>query len=75
MDWDEIEQIQEKFPFLSGVRKGENEFICIIQNADDARAQYANGLGELKRNIENHKSAHRDLALALGLSKGAHECT
>jgi hypothetical protein len=35
MDWDEIEQIQESFPFLSGVRKGEDEFICIIQNADD----------------------------------------
>ena len=35
MDWDEIDQIQANFPFLSGVRKGENEFICIIQNADD----------------------------------------
>lgn len=35
MEWNEIEQIQDKFPFLSGVRKGENEFICIIQNADD----------------------------------------
>lgn len=35
MDFTEIEMIQEKFPFLSGVRKGENDFICIIQNADD----------------------------------------
>ena len=35
MDFTEIEVIQEKFPFLSGVRKGENDFICIIQNADD----------------------------------------
>ena len=35
MDFDEIDVIQEKFPFLSGVRKGENDFICIIQNADD----------------------------------------
>ena len=35
MDFDEIDQIQEKFPFLSGIRKGEDEFVCIIQNADD----------------------------------------
>jgi len=35
MDFDEIDDIQERFPFLSGVRKGEDEFICIIQNADD----------------------------------------
>jgi len=35
MDWNEIDEIQEKFPFLSGIRKGEDDFICIIQNADD----------------------------------------
>jgi len=35
MDFDEIDDIQERFPFLSGIRKGEDEFICIIQNADD----------------------------------------
>jgi len=35
MDFTEIEVIQDKFPFLSGVRKGEEDFICIIQNADD----------------------------------------
>lgn len=28
-------QIQEKFPFLSGLRAQSREYICIIQNSDD----------------------------------------
>jgi len=35
MEPNELEQIQEQFPFLSCVRAAETEFVCIIQNADD----------------------------------------
>jgi hypothetical protein len=35
MDFDEIEQIQEQFPFLSGIKHVDVEYICIIQNVDD----------------------------------------
>jgi len=35
MDWDEIDEIQERFPFLSCIRRDEEDYICIIQNADD----------------------------------------
>lgn len=35
MEPNELELIQEKFPFLSCVRAAEIEFVCIIQNADD----------------------------------------
>lgn len=31
----EIDSIEEDFPFLTCLRQGENEFICIVQNADD----------------------------------------
>lgn len=30
-----LEEIQEKFPFLSGIKCQTNEYICIIQNSDD----------------------------------------
>jgi len=35
MEPNELELIQEQFPFLSCVRTAEIEFVCIIQNADD----------------------------------------
>jgi len=35
MEPNELELIQEQFPFLSCVRAAEIEFVCIIQNADD----------------------------------------
>jgi len=35
MEPNELEVIQEQFPFLSCVRAAEVEFVCIIQNADD----------------------------------------
>lgn len=35
MEFDDIDQIQEKFPFLSCVVLGETEYVCIIQNTDD----------------------------------------
>jgi len=35
MDFDDINDIQEKFPFLSCVRAGDAEYVCIIQNTDD----------------------------------------
>ena len=35
MEVNELEQIQEQFPYLSCVRAAEIEFVCIIQNADD----------------------------------------
>jgi len=35
MEPNELELIQEQFPFLSCVRAAETEFVCIIQNADD----------------------------------------
>lgn len=30
-----LEEIQEKFPFLSGIKCQSNEYICIIQNSDE----------------------------------------
>lgn len=35
MDFDDIDTIQEKFPFLSCIKLGETEYVCIIQNTDD----------------------------------------
>jgi hypothetical protein len=35
MEPNELEQIQEQFPFLSCVRAVEVEYVCIILNADD----------------------------------------
>lgn len=35
MDAEEIEATQKKFPFLSCVRTGNVEYVCIIQNADE----------------------------------------
>jgi hypothetical protein len=35
MEFDETEEVQEKFPFLSCIRWGEDDYVCIIQNADD----------------------------------------
>jgi hypothetical protein len=35
MEANELELIQEQFPYLSCVRVTEIEFVCIIQNADD----------------------------------------
>lgn len=37
MDIDQIEEIQEKFPFLSCIACGKDEiqYVCIIQNTDD----------------------------------------
>lgn len=35
MEVNELEKIQEQFPYLSCVRAAEIEFVCIIQNADD----------------------------------------
>lgn len=30
-----LEEIRDKFPFLSGIKCQTNEYICIIQNSDD----------------------------------------
>jgi len=35
MESNELELIQEQFPYLSCVRVTEIEYVCIIQNADD----------------------------------------
>jgi hypothetical protein len=35
MEFDETEEVQEKFPFLSCIRWGEDDFVCIIQNTDE----------------------------------------
>jgi len=35
MNFDDIDEIQEKFPFLSGLRFRTLEYVGIIQNADD----------------------------------------
>lgn len=35
MESDELEKIQEQFPYLSCIRVAEVEYVCIIQNADD----------------------------------------
>lgn len=35
MVFDDIDAIQEKFPFLSCIKLGEMEYVCIIQNTDD----------------------------------------
>lgn len=35
MNFDDIDTVQERFPFLSCIRLGEMEFVCIIQNTDD----------------------------------------
>ena len=35
MDPNNKETIQKNFPFLSGIRYREKEYVCIIQNADD----------------------------------------
>ena len=35
MEPNELESIQEQFPFLSCVRTAEVEYVCIIQNSDD----------------------------------------
>ena len=35
MEPEELESIQEQFPYLSCVRIAEIEYVCIIQNADD----------------------------------------
>lgn len=35
MEPEELESIQEQFPYLSCVRIAEIEYVCIVQNADD----------------------------------------
>ena len=35
MDLSNLEKLQQSFPFLSGLRYRDKEYICIIQNSDD----------------------------------------
>jgi hypothetical protein len=35
MDFDDVDHIQQEYPFLSCIRNGETEYVCIIQNTDD----------------------------------------
>lgn len=35
MDFDDVDHIQQEYPFLSCIRSGATEYVCIIQNTDD----------------------------------------